>query len=38
MLENNGILPKFAIELSRNALRDGHDTQLDTAVEVAKHL
>ncbi len=36
MLENNGIVPKFCIELSRDALRDGRDTQLETAIEVAK--
>lgn len=36
MLENNGIAPKFPIELSRDALRDGVDTQLDTAIEIAK--
>lgn len=36
MLENNGIVPKFSIDLSRDALRDGRDTQLETAVEVAK--
>jgi len=28
--------PKFSIELSRDALREGRDTQLETAVEVAK--
>jgi carboxyl-terminal processing protease len=38
MLENNGIVPKFSIELSRGALREGRDTQLETAVEVAKAL
>jgi carboxyl-terminal processing protease len=38
MLENNGIVPKFCIELSRDALRDGRDTQLETAVEVVKAL
>jgi C-terminal processing protease CtpA/Prc len=38
MLENNGIIPKFSIELSRDALREGRDTQLETAVEVAKAL
>jgi C-terminal processing protease CtpA/Prc len=36
MLENNGIVPKFAIDLSRDALREGRDTQLETAIEVAK--
>jgi hypothetical protein len=38
MLKNNGIVPKFSIELSRDALRQGIDTRLDTAVEVAKAL
>jgi C-terminal processing protease CtpA/Prc len=38
MLENNGITPKFFIELSREALREGRDTQLETAVQVAKAL
>ena len=36
MLENNGIVPKFLVELSRDALRDGADTQLVTAIEIAK--
>ena len=38
MLENDGIVPKFSIELSRDALRHGVDTQLHTAVEAAKAL
>jgi hypothetical protein len=38
MLENNGIVPKFSIELSRDALREGRDTQLETAAEVTKVL
>jgi len=38
MLENNGIVPKFSIELSRDALRDGRDSQLETAIEVARAL
>lgn len=38
MLENNGIVPKFSIELSRDALKDGRDTQLETAIEVVKAL
>jgi hypothetical protein len=38
MLENNGIVPKFQIGLSRDALKDGRDTQLETAIEVAKRL
>lgn len=36
MLENNGITPKFCIELSRDALREKRDTQLETSVEVVK--
>jgi C-terminal processing protease CtpA/Prc len=36
MLENNGIVPKIPVELSRDALRDGVDTQLKTAIEVVK--
>ena len=38
MLENNGIAPKFQVELSRDALKDGRDTQLETAIEVAERL
>jgi carboxyl-terminal processing protease len=38
MLENNGIVPKLCIELSRDALKEGRDTQLETAVEVANAL
>src|SRR2546430_5098995 len=38
MLENNGIVPKFSIELSREALKQGRDTQLGTAIEVANAL
>jgi carboxyl-terminal processing protease len=36
MLENNGIAPKFSIELSRAVLKQGRDTQL--ATDVAKAL
>ena len=36
MLENDGIVPKFPVELSRDALRDGVDTQLKTAIDIAK--
>jgi C-terminal processing protease CtpA/Prc len=36
MLENNGITPKFCIELSRDALRENRDTQLETSLEVVK--
>ena len=38
MLENNGIAPKFSIELSREALKQGRDTQLGTAIDVVKAL
>jgi C-terminal processing protease CtpA/Prc len=38
MLESNGIAPKFSIELSREALKQGRDTQLGTAIDVAKAL
>jgi hypothetical protein len=38
MLENNGIVPTAAAEVSRDALREGKDTQLEKAVEVAKNL
>ena len=38
MLENDGITPAIPAELSREALREGRDTQLESAVEVAKSL
>jgi carboxyl-terminal processing protease len=38
MLEGNGIVPKFPVELTRDALRDDHDTQLETAIDVAKSM
>lgn len=38
MLENNGIVPEVSIELSRDALIQGRNTQLETAVEVASHI
>jgi len=38
MLENNGIVPKFSMELSRDALKEGRDSQLGAAIEVAKAL
>jgi C-terminal processing protease CtpA/Prc len=38
MLENNGIIPKFQVDLSRDALRESRDTQLETAVEIAKNM
>jgi len=37
-LENNGITPAFSVDLSRDALREGRDTQLEQAVEVVKAL
>ena len=36
MVENNGIVPKFCVELSREALSQGRDNQLEAASEVAK--
>ena len=36
MLENNGIIPRVSVELSREALREGRDTQLEKAVEIVK--
>src|SRR5215469_6411840 len=38
MLENNGIVPRISAELSRDALREGRDTQLETAVEAIQNL
>src|SRR3984893_14051697 len=38
MLENNGIVPKFSIELSREVLKQARDTQLETGIEVVKAL
>src|SRR5450631_404205 len=38
MLENNGIVPKFSIDLSRDVLKQGKDTQLETAIGVAEAL
>jgi C-terminal processing protease CtpA/Prc len=38
MLENNGIVPAVAEGLSRDALREGRDTQLEKAANVARHL
>jgi C-terminal processing protease CtpA/Prc len=38
MLENNGITPTVSIELSREALREGRDIQLEKAVEVVSRL
>ena len=38
MLENNGIVPTVSAFLSREALRDGRDSQLEKAVAVVKSL
>jgi carboxyl-terminal processing protease len=38
MLENNGVVPKFSSELSRDALNEGRDTQLETAQHVLNSL
>jgi carboxyl-terminal processing protease len=38
MIENNGIVPKFSVELSRDALKGGTDTQLEAGVRVARAL
>jgi C-terminal processing protease CtpA/Prc len=38
MLENNGITPVFSVDLSRDALRQNRDTQLEQAIEVVKAL
>jgi hypothetical protein len=38
MLENNGIVPTASADVSRDALREGKDMQLEKAVEVAKNL
>ena len=37
-VENNGIAPAFPVQLSREALQEGRDTQLEKAAEVAKSL
>jgi hypothetical protein len=36
MLDNKGIVPKFSIELSRHASKQGDDTHLETAIEDAE--
>jgi carboxyl-terminal processing protease len=38
MLENDGINPAVPTELSREALRDGKDSRLETAIEVVTGL
>jgi C-terminal processing protease CtpA/Prc len=38
MLENSGITPRFSIELSRDALKAGRDTQLEMATSVVRAL
>jgi C-terminal processing protease CtpA/Prc len=37
ILENDGIKPAVPVNLSREALREGRDTQLEKAVEAAKN-
>jgi C-terminal processing protease CtpA/Prc len=38
ILENNGVIPTVEVELSRDGLRDGRDTQLEKTIEVAERL
>ena len=38
MIENDGIVPAFSADLSRDALRDGKDTQLEKAVDIVAGL
>jgi carboxyl-terminal processing protease len=38
MLENHGIIPSIVADLSREALREGKDTQIEKAVEVVRNL
>jgi len=38
MLENDGITPAVSTELSREALREGRDTQVEKAIEIVKSL
>jgi hypothetical protein len=38
MLENDGMNPAVPTELSREVLRDGKDSQLETAIEVVTRL
>jgi hypothetical protein len=38
MLENDGINPAVPTELSREALREGRDTQMERAIEVVTSL
>jgi carboxyl-terminal processing protease len=38
MLENNGIVPSIVADLSREALREGKDAQLEKAVDVVRNL
>jgi len=38
MLENNGIIPEFPVELSREALLEGRDSQLEMALQAVKAL
>jgi hypothetical protein len=36
IIEHNGITPRICVELSRDALREGKDTQLERATEVGQ--
>jgi carboxyl-terminal processing protease len=38
VLENTGVVPKYSIELSREALKQGRDSQLGTAISVVNAL
>ena len=38
MLENNGIIPTISVELSRDFLREGRDSQVERAVEAVSAL
>ena len=38
MLENNGITPAIPVDLARDSLLEGRDTQLEKAIEVVKQL
>jgi C-terminal processing protease CtpA/Prc len=38
MLENDGITPVVPVDLSRDALREGKDTQLERAIDVVKSM
>jgi hypothetical protein len=38
MIENNGIVPTFSIQLSRDALKEGEDIQLEAAMAIVENL